>query len=111
MSQYVASYVGVHADTDYGEGWVVFRWPHERYGYEELMIDLDGHCYRRMPIYSGRGLLKFVELRRDGIRISFDPVLAQKLGLEEEIEILFHLPDAEFVELRRVVDYFEGAES
>jgi hypothetical protein len=111
MTQYVATHVGVNADTDYGEGWVVFQWPHERNGYEELSIDLDGHCCRRMPLYSGNGPPKFVELRRDGIRIRFDPVLARKLGLEGEIEILFHLPDAEFVELRRVVDYFEDAES
>jgi hypothetical protein len=111
MSHYVASYVGVNADTDHGEGWVVFKWPQERYGYEELTIDLDGHCRRRMPLYSGTGPPEFVELRRDGIRIRFDPILAQKLRLEEEIEILFHLPDAEFVALRRVVDYFDGTKS
>ncbi|MHC5540406.1 hypothetical protein ACYOEI_19470 [Singulisphaera rosea] len=110
MSQYVASYVGVNADTDHGEGWVVFRWPHERYGYEELTIDLDGNCRRRMPIYSGAGPPEFVEPRRDGIRIRIGPALAQKLGLEEEIEIVFRLPDSEFVELRRVVDYFGGLE-
>jgi hypothetical protein len=111
MSQYLARYVGVDADTDHGEGWVVFQWPDERYGYDELTSDLDGHCRRRMPVYSGTGLPEFVELRRDGIRIRFDPILAEKLGLEVEIEILFHLPDAEFDDLRRVVDYFDGAEA
>jgi hypothetical protein len=108
MSRYSASYVGVEADTDHGEGLVVFQWPHDRYGYESLKIDLDGHCSRRMPLYSGTGPPEFVELRRDRIRIRFDATLAQKLRLEEEIEILFDLPDAEFAELRRVVDYFDG---
>ena len=108
MSQYSATYVGVQADTDHGEGRVVFRWPDDSYGYEELRIDLDGHCSRRMPLYSGTGPPEIVELRRDGIRIRFDPMLARKLVLEEEIEILFCLPEAEFVELRRGVDYFDG---
>jgi hypothetical protein len=111
MSKHVASYVGVNADTDHGEGWVVFRWPHERYGHEELTIDLDGHCRRRMPLRSGTGPPAFVELRRDGVRIRFDPILAQKLGLDEEIEILFHLPDGEFAELHRVIGYFDGTEA
>ena len=105
MSQYSATSVVVQADLDHGEGDVVFQWPHPRYGYEELKIDLDGHCSRRMPIYSGSGPPEIVELRQDGIRIRFDPTLAQKLRLEEEIEILFRLSDGEFVELRGVVDY------
>ncbi len=50
MSRYTATSVGVLADTDHGEGWVVFRWPHDGYGYEELTINLDGHCSRPMPI-------------------------------------------------------------
>ena len=108
MSQYSATSVGVQADTDHGEGRVVFQWPHDRYGYEELTIDLDGHCSRRMPLYSGTGSPEIVELRPDRIRIRFDPILAHKLGLEEEIEILFRLSDAEFTELRCVVDYFTG---
>lgn len=111
MSQYLASYVGVNADTDHSEGWVVFQWLHEQYGYEELTIDLDGHCRRRMPFHSGTGPPEFVELRRDGIKIRFDSILAQQLGLEEEIDILFHLPEAEFVDLQRVVDYFGGTEA
>jgi hypothetical protein len=110
MAQYSATYVGVQADTDHGEGWVVFQWPHGRYGYEELTIDLDGHCSRRMRLDSATGPPEFVELRRDSVRIRFDPTLAQKLRLEEEVEILFSLPDAEFDELRRVIDYFNGTE-
>ena len=110
MSVYSANYVGVLADTEHGEGWVVFQWPHDRYGYEELRIDLDGHCSRRMSICSGTGPPEIVELRRDGLRLRFDSILAQKLRLEEEIEILFDLPDAEFAELHRVVDYFNGTE-
>ena len=109
MTRYAATSVDVLADTDYGEGWVVFQWPHERYGVEELRIDLDGHCSRRMPIHSGEGPPEFAELRRDQIRLRFDPVLAKKLQLSEEIEIAFRLTDEEFAELRRVVEYFSGA--
>ena len=53
----------------------------------------------------------FVELRRDGVRIRFDPILANKLQTEEEIEILYHFTDAEFDDLRRVFDYFNGTEA
>ncbi len=109
MSRYSATSVGVLADNDHGEGWVVFRWPHERYGVEELRIDLEGHCSRHMPIHSGEGPPEFVELQRDLIRLRFDPGLAEKLQLPEEIEIAFRLTDEEFCELRRVVEYFNGA--
>lgn len=108
MSPYSATSVGVMVDTDHGEGWVVFRWPHERYGHEELTIDLDGHCSRRMPIHSGEGPPEFVELQRDSIKLRFDPALADKLQLAEEIEISFSLSDDEFAELRHVVEYFSG---
>ncbi len=108
MSRYTASRVEVQADTDAGEGWIVFQWPHELYGYEELKIDLDGHCSRRMPIHSGEGPPEFVELRRDGIRLRFATALARNLRLDEEIDILFELPEAEFSALRRAVEFFEG---
>jgi hypothetical protein len=106
--QYSATSVKLLTDVDYGEGWVTFCWPHELYGYDELRIDLDGHCSRRMPIHSGAGPPEIAELRRDGIKLRFDPILAQKLELQEEIEILFSLSNAEFAQLRRVVDYLEG---
>jgi hypothetical protein len=111
MLRYSATFVGVQADTDHGEGRVVFQWPDDRYGHDGLTIDLDGHCSRRMPVYSGTGPPEFLELRRDGIRIRFHPTLADKLRLDEEIEILFRLPDAEFAELRRVVDCFDAMEA
>jgi hypothetical protein len=109
MSRYRASYFGAVVDTDHGEGWITFQWPHDLDGYDELRIDLDGHCSRRMPIHSGNGPPDFLELRHDGIRIRFDPILARKLQMEEEIEIDFHFTDAEFDELRRVFDYFDGS--
>lgn len=108
MSQYSASSVGINADTDAGEGWILFRWPHELYGYEVLQIDLDGHCSRRMPINSGEGPPDFVEVRREGIRLRFEPLLASKLKLDEDVEIVFQLSEAEISELRRVVEFFEG---
>jgi hypothetical protein len=110
MTHYVASDFAAIVDTDHGEGWITFQWPHDVYGYEELRVDLDGHCSRRMPIHSGNGPPDFVELRRDGVRIRFDPILAKKLQLEEEIEILYQFTDAELDELRRVFDYFNGTE-
>lgn len=55
MSRYSASYFGAEVDTDRGEGWITFQRPHDLYGYEQLTIDLDGHCSRRMPIRSGNG--------------------------------------------------------
>ena len=109
MLEYSATSVEVVADTDAGEGWVVFRWKHELYGYDELRIFLDGHCSRRMPIHSGDGLPEFVELRSDGIRLRFDPLLARKLMLEAEIDISFQLSEDELWQLRRAVDYFDGA--
>ena len=110
LHQYPATSVGVAADLDHGVGWIVFRWPDDRYGYDELRIDLDGHCSRRMLILSGEGSPKFTELHRDRIRIRFNPQLAKKLQLEGEIEISFRLSDEEFQELRRVVEFFNGEE-
>jgi hypothetical protein len=109
MTRYSATSVHIHADTDCGEGWVVFQWAEELCGQEELKIDLDGHCSRRMSIRSGTGPPEFVELRRDLVTMRFDSALAQKLQMADEIEISFHLSDAEFADLSRVIDYFNGA--
>lgn len=101
-----ASHVFIQADTDHGDGWIVFQWRDETYGYEQLRIDLDGHCSRRMPIHSGSGTPEFVEVDADRIRLRFDVALAHKLSLTEEIEITYRLTEQEFEQLRRVVDYF-----
>jgi len=61
-------------------------------------------------IDSGTGPREIAELRRGRNGICFGPVLARRLGLEEEIEISFRLPDAEFAELSRVVDYLGRCE-
>lgn len=108
MDRYSASHVYISADTDHGEGWVVFEWPDETYGYEQLKIDLDGHCSRRMPIRSGSGPPEFVEVNADRIRLRFDATLAHRLSLAEEIEITYRLTEQEFEELRQVVEYFGG---
>jgi hypothetical protein len=110
MQHYSATSVQVLADTDHSEGWVVFRWAHDVYGYEELRIDLDGHCSRRMPSHSGSGPPEFVELRRDRVKLGFGAELARKLRLDEEVEISFSLLEPEFQELRRVIDYFGEAQ-
>lgn len=106
MMRLSATSAVIFADPDDGEGWVTVRWPHELYGYEELKVDIDGHCSRRMPIYSGSGSPDLLELRRDGLRMRFDPELARKLRLDEEIEILFSLTDAQFEELCRLFEDF-----
>jgi hypothetical protein len=110
LTRYSATHVGVLADYDHGEGWVVFQWPHDLYGYDELKIDFDGHCSRRMPNHSGQGPPGYAELTRDGIRLRFNPQLARKLELTEQIEVSFCLSDDRFSELRRWVEFFEGSE-
>lgn len=109
MSRYFATSVEIQADCDYGEGWVAFQWPDEVYGYEELHIDLDGHCSRRMPVHSGEGPPEFAKLRRDAIRLRFAPGLAAKLQLPHEIELWFRISDDDYAKLRQVVEYFNGS--
>jgi hypothetical protein len=108
VDRFSASHVYIQADTEHGEGWIVFQWPDETYGDEQLKIDLDGHCSRRMPIQSGSGLPEFVEMDADRIRLRFDVTLAYRLKLAEEIEITYRLTEQEFEDLRRAVDYFGG---
>ncbi len=108
MQKINVSYIGILADYDHGEGWIVIRWPHKYYGYEELTIDITGHCSRRMPLYSGQGPPEYVELTRDRLRLRFDAKLAAKLKLEEDVEFSFALSDEEFSELERWVEYWNG---
>jgi hypothetical protein len=108
VQEYVATNVFILADVDNGEGWVIFQWPDELYGYEELTIGLDGHCSRRMPIHSGHGPPDVVELDRNKIRLRFDPELAERLQLSEEIAISYRLTDRDYNQLKSVVTYFNG---
>ena len=62
------------------------------------------------PSTRGMARPEFVELRRDGVGLRFDPLLAGKLQLATEIEITFSIPDPEFADLRRVVEYFNGTD-
>ena len=73
-------------------------------------IDLDGHCSRRMPIRSGDGPPLVVELQRDRIKLRFPALLAKKLELDEEIEILFAISDNDFAQLQRTIEYFSDAD-
>jgi len=61
---------------EYGNGELTFRWPDNISSYEELNIELDGFCSRRMPIHSGRGIAA-LELYREHMRLRFTPELAQ----------------------------------
>ncbi len=99
-----------NSDLDYGEGWLSFIWPDPVYGCEGLTIDLDGHCSRKMPIRSGNGLPEFIALGRDRIGLRFPASLAEKLDLEEEIEIRFSIADREFCQLERTINYFNGVD-
>jgi hypothetical protein len=107
MRSYQSRAVHVLADTDHGEGWIMFEWPDESSGWDCLRITLDGHCSRRMPIYSGSGIER-IELSRDRIRVQFTPELADRLRLELDTEIGFAASDTEFAELRAVVEHLGG---
>ena len=88
-------------ELDYGEAQITFTWPDELYGYEQLTLTpFEGHVSRRMPLYSGSGLLG-VELERDSITFHFDTATAKQLRMDEDVEITFTIDDGEFVELLR----------
>lgn len=108
MRLYHASAVYVSHDLDYGEGSVEFVWPDEISGWDMLHVELDGHCSRRMPLYSGREGLDRIELSRDRAKFSFAAELAERLKLDREIEIVFSIPDDLFSELEKVVDFMGG---
>ncbi|HKA06868.1 MAG TPA: hypothetical protein VKD71_06390 [Gemmataceae bacterium] len=112
MVSYKADEVGVPDDSAlaHGEGWLFFGWADPVYGREGLTIDLDGHCSRRMPIRSGQGPPDFMDLQRDRIRLRFDPALARNLEFDEEIEITFAVSDANYSQLRKVFNLFNGVD-
>ena len=106
MQSFSASEVNNYVDMDYGEGSIRFVWPDPIFGWEQLEIDADGFCSRRMPIHSGNGPPAFVELERDRIVLRFSAELAQDLQLQDKVEIRFSLSDADFGKLRTLVDWF-----
>lgn len=108
MTKLSASFIGVLADYDHGEGWMVIRWPHHHYGHDSLAITFDDHCFRRMPINSGSGRPEYVKLTRDHIQLHFDAELAGKLKMDEDVEFSFSISDEEFTELRRWVEFWRG---
>jgi hypothetical protein len=78
------------------------------YGWECLTVDLDGYCSRRMPIHSGSGLPEFVEVERGRVLLRFDPVLAAKLELARDVEIVFDVTDDDFRKLCKTINYLQG---
>jgi hypothetical protein len=110
MTFYHADQVAVVADVEYGEGYIQFRWPDPIVGHEGLKIDLDGHCSREMPIHSGDGPPKFIELDRSGLKLWFPPELAKKLKLDQDLELTFTLTDNDYLALQRVIDHFRELE-
>ena len=97
-------FVNASADLlDYGYGWVHFEWPDAIFGKEGLEIDAEGHCSRNMPIHSGTGPPEVLELERNRIKLRFDPALAKRLQLEEEVEIRFSISDEKLCELHNLV--------
>ena len=73
---------------------------------EGLTISRDGHCSRGMPIAPGkvhRILLRFSEIVSGYISCLHS---AKNLELDEEIEILFSISNADFDQLQRTIDYF-----
>ena len=102
MQTFTAYEVSDSLDFDDGEGWLCFRWKDPIYGYDELEINLEGHCSRRMPIHSGNGPPEFVSVERDRVVLRFSSALAKKLDLDENIEIIVSLSDDELNRLRTV---------
>jgi hypothetical protein len=105
MQSLHARKVNVLADTDHGEGCMRFEWADELAGWDELKIDLDGHCSRRMPIHSGSGGLECVELSRNRIRLRLSPGLADRLRLDTDVEFTFAIPEPDYAELHRAVEH------
>ena len=104
MQSLIATKVTIpdQTDLDYGEGWLEFEWLDSRFGREGLTIQLDGHCSRFMPIRSGCGL-RDVQLSRDRILLSFEHSLAEKLELDDQVEIVFQISDSDFSQLQQTV--------
>ncbi len=42
------------------------------------------------------------------IKLRFDPALARKLELDEEIEITFAIDDQDYIQLGKVFSFFRG---
>ncbi|QDU86910.1 hypothetical protein Pla175_02640 [Pirellulimonas nuda] len=87
---------------------MTIQWPDEQYGNEGLTIDIDGHCSRNMPIRSGHGPPDFVELQRGYLRIRFEPGLAKRLELDEEITVQFDLDEEDFQAVNQFVENIGG---
>ena len=98
--------IPVENELSHGEGLLSFQWADPLYGREGLNIDSGGHCSRNMPVRSGDGPPRLVDLRRNSIRLSFTAALARTLELEEEIEIRFTISSEEFCRLQHTVDLF-----
>jgi hypothetical protein len=102
VAEYRASRVTFDCDANHGEGWFTFEWPDLIYGTEKLNIDLDGHCSKANPFYSGFGI-DDAELFRDRIEFSFSDRLAGRLQLERHVTIHFELSDGEYQALAAAI--------
>lgn len=109
MERYIADRVELHADVDYGEGGIEFYWPDPVFGYESFRIDMEGHCSRRMPIYSGSGL-EAIDLARDRVRFRFSELLARQLRLGQDVEIAFAISDEDFEKLKQALNFVMGVD-
>jgi hypothetical protein len=96
--------IGSDLDFRYGEGWATFSWVDENRIDRALMIDMDGHCSREMPIRSGTGVT-ILAVQRDRIRLQFTDELAAKLELDQVVEFLGTISEESYNDLRRLVEY------
>jgi hypothetical protein len=92
---------------DHGEGWLSFQWVDPLCGTEGITIHLDGWCSRNMPIRSAQGPPEFVDLQRNRLKLRFTPAMAQRLEIDEEVEIQFVIPESEFSLLKQTIDCFK----
>jgi hypothetical protein len=103
MLKLVASKVEIEDEAvSYGYGRICFQWLDPVFGYDELSIDLEGFCSRRMPLYSGAGPPAFTALERDRVVLQFAPALAKQLLLDEEVVITFSISEGDLQRLEKL---------
>jgi hypothetical protein len=85
-------------DLDYGEGMITFTWQDPDQIQRSLTIDVEGFCFREMPISSGHGVT-FAAIQPERLRLRFTDELANKLELDQEIEFSGPIPENVLLDL------------
>lgn len=102
--------VSIFADFDHGEGVLDFTWNDSSGIKRSLIITLDAHCSREMPIRSGSGWPDINLVDRSRVVVTFPEELAKKLELECVVEFATELDDTTFRTLQDWIRCVEGEE-